>query len=185
MPGRSRFQPSLVLAAFVLAGGLYGWATSRLPSPHDPSLFWVGNLCAPWLVLSFLAGRAQASLRLAVLAGILTDIACVSGFYLTFLTLGPLTPAAFADWLRFCEQWLVAAVVGGAAYGALGWAWRRRHVLLAGLAVALPFIAEPLLWPLYDGHYRGPWFLWAAEVAVGAALATGIRRRGLARPLSR
>jgi uncharacterized protein DUF6518 len=178
-----RVRPWLVVAGFVVAGGAYGWATSRIPSPHDPSAFWIGNLCAPWLVLSFLAGRAQTSRWIAVLAGALTDVACVAGFYLTFLTLGPVTIASFGDWLRFSEQWLVAAVLGGAVYGALGNHWRRSHVLVAGLAVALPFAAEPVLWPLYDGRYRGPWFVWAGEAAAGLALGALVlgaaRRQGV------
>ncbi len=83
-------HPTLLLAAFVLGGGLYGLATSSIPSPYEVSAFWVGNLCAPWLVLSFLAGRTQRSWRWAVTAGALTDLACVGGFYLSFLTLDPL-----------------------------------------------------------------------------------------------
>jgi hypothetical protein len=181
-PFASRRWPSLV--AFVLVAGAYGRASAAIPAPSDPSLFWIGNLCAPWLVLSFLAGRAQRSLPLAVLAGALTDIACVVGFYFTFLSLDPsrfgladATPLAtvaltsLGDWLRFTAQWLLAAVAGGALYGALGLLWRRAHLLAAGLALALPFVAEPVLWIVREGRYEGPWPIWAVEVVVGLGVA--------------
>jgi hypothetical protein len=52
-------RPRLILPAVVLLGGLYGYATSSIPSPRDVSVFWVGNFCAPWLVLAFAVGRTQ------------------------------------------------------------------------------------------------------------------------------
>ena len=147
------------------------------------TVFWVGNLCAPWLVLSFFAGRSQASWRWAAVAGALTDVACVGGFYLSFLTLDPArlglpssTPLAsialtsLARWVEFIAPWVLAAIVGGAVYGSLGHLWRRSRLLAAGLALAAPFIVEPALWPLRNRYYQGPWFLWASEMAVGLAV---------------
>lgn len=67
--------------------------------------------------------------------------------------------------------WVLAGVIGGALYRTLGHFWRRSRVLAAGLAVAAPFIAEPGLWPLRNGYYQGPWFLWTAEIVVGLAVA--------------
>lgn len=186
-----------VLVACAAVGFLFGFGTSSIPSPHDVSVFWIGNLCAPWLVLSFFAGRMQRSLGWAVLAGVLVDVACVVGFYIRFLTLDPLklglppaTPlttvatTSLRHWLFFIALWLAAGAVGGAVYGALGSSWRRSKPLAAGLAVALPFVAEPGLWPLRNGYYQGPWFIWAVEVAVGLAVAlcvVGIRSRTVAR----
>lgn len=193
-PARSSRHTLALLPAFVLAGGLYGFATSSIPSPHGVSAFWIGNLCAPWLVLAFLAGRTQRSWRWAVAAGALIDIACVVGFYLNALTLDPLElglPAStsmltiattsFGRWLNYIAYWLLAAVLGGAIYGALGFWWRRSRLLVAGLALAAPFLVEPVLWPLRNGYYQGPWPLWAVEVVVGLLIVGGImreRRRG-------
>lgn len=177
-------RSALLFVAFAVAGGLYGRATASIPSPGDPGVFWVGNLCAPWCVLAFLAGRAQRSGRLAAFAGALADVACVAGFYLPFLTLDPQrlglprsTPlstvalTSLGDWLRFCAGWFAVAVAGGAAYGILGHLWRRSHLLAAGLAVAAPFVAEPALWVLRNGRYEGPSVIWIAEVAFGLAVA--------------
>jgi hypothetical protein len=99
------------------------------------------------------------------------------------LGLPPVTPfftiatTSLHSWFAFVAPWIAAAVIGGATYGLLGSWWRRRRSAAAGLAVALPFLAEPVLWPLYNGHYKGPWFIWAAEFAVGLSIALGIVRR--------
>ena len=135
-------------------------------------------------MLSFFAGRAQTSWRSALIAGALTDVACVGGFYLSFLTLDPVelglsastplptvAPTSLVRWLDFVAYWVLAGVIGGAVYGTLGRFWRRSRLLAAGLAVAAPFIAEPGLWPLRNGYYQGPWFLWAAQMVVGLAVA--------------
>ncbi len=177
----------------VVVGVLFGRGMSQIPSPHDAHVFWVGNLCAPWLVLAFLAGRVQRRRRWAALAGVATDVACVAGFYSEFLFLpldsmglSPGTPVRVAvttdveRWLTFIAPWLGAAVLGGLVYGLLGWWWRTARPLAAAVALGLPFVAEPALWPLEDGFYRGPWPLWAVEVAVGLAvvgLMAAARRR--------
>ena len=157
---------------------------------HGTSDFWVGNFSAPWLVLAFVAGRTQRSLALGMLAGVLADVGCVVGFHLGFLTLDPLElgmPAtsggwsvattSFAHWIGFIARWLLAALLAGAAHGAPGWWWRRSRAAIAGLAVAAPFLAEPLPWPLRNGYYHGPWPLWAAEIVVGLAILAALRTR--------
>jgi len=172
---------SLVLMLLsILAGSLFGLGMSSIPSPHDVAIFWVGNFCAPWLVLAFLAGRAQRSWRLSALAGVATEIACVTGFYARFLTLDTVrlglpksTPTmtvaeiSVSRWLYFIAPWIVAGVAAGLVYGVFGFLWHRSRPLVAGLAVALPFFVEPVLWPIRNGHYQGPWGVWATEVSVG------------------
>ena len=175
--------------AFALGGFAYGLVTSRIPSPHGGGVFWVGNLCAPWLVLAFMAGRAQRSLGSAALAGALTEIACVVGFYVQFLTLDalrlglphqtPLTEVAttsLSRWLVFISPWLVAALAAGPAYGVLGQLWGRSKALVSGLALALPFLAEPALWPLANGYYKGPGLIWAGEVTLGLLIVVAVLR---------
>jgi hypothetical protein len=177
-------NPLVRLGAMTVAGFVYGLATSYIPMPGHGvvSEFWLGNLCAPWLVLAFVAGRLQIARAWAVAAGSLVDLACVFGFYFRTFDLharwgddpsapAPSVLAEVGRFLHVREQWFAVALVSGALYGGLGWMWRRRRWLPAGLAVAAGFVAEPALWPLYNGFYKGPWFVWAIEVLVGVAVA--------------
>jgi hypothetical protein len=179
-----------MLLMVAVAGAAFGFGMSSIPSPHQVSVFWVGNFCAPWLVLSFLAGRTQRSWAWAAIAGVLADVACVVGFYSRFLTfdamrLGlPLSSSladrvsvGFTHWFNFIAPWLLAVLLGGGLYGVLGSWWRRSRSTAAGVALALPFLAEPGLWPLRNGYYQGPWFLWAVELAVGIVVAGVMVRR--------
>lgn len=192
-------RPLLLLAGSVVAGILFGRVMSQIPIPRDARVFWLGNLCAPWLLLAFLAGTAQRGRLWAVLAGAATDVGCVLGFYAEFLTFSPrnlglpdgtpmssVVAIAVERHLVFMAPWLVAAVAGGLVYGLLGWWWHTTRPLAAAVALGLPFIAEPALWPLQYGVYRGPWPVWALEVTAGLALIAlmAIRRGRLRAPVT-
>jgi hypothetical protein len=167
----------------VISGLAFGKAMSLIPSPHSVHLFWLGNLCAPWLVIAFLAGRSQLNPLRAATAGLLAETACVVGFYAQFLFPGrrslglsdstPFFHYALIDllqWLGFVAPWLLIAAATGLLYGLLGFWWRRSAPPVAALAIGLPFIAEPGLWALRDHEFRGPAILWVAEVALGVGL---------------
>jgi hypothetical protein len=167
----------------VILGLAFGKAMSLIPSPHSGHVFWLGNLCAPWLVIAFLAGESQRDPLRAATAGLLAEIACVVGFYAQFLFHGrsslglsdstPFFHYALIDlrqWFVFVAFWLVIAVTSGVLYGLLGFWWRRSAPPVAALAVGLPFIAEPGLWALRDHELRGPSYIWVAEVALGVGL---------------
>src|SRR5258705_10996629 len=79
----------VLLGAFAIGGALFGFSVSSIPSPSDPTPFWVGNFSSPWALLAFLAGWSQRSWLRAAWAGAAGDIACVVGFYCRFLTLDP------------------------------------------------------------------------------------------------
>jgi hypothetical protein len=161
-----------LLLVAVVGGFLYGYLTSRIPSPHDPAVFWVSNFASPWLVLAFLAGRPHRAPLPAGLAGVLADVASVTGFYQHFLfvrdpensTLWSRLPG----WLSFACPWFVVAVLGGTIYGLVG-RWSRRAPALAVAALAVPFLLEPWIWPIFHAR-QGPWLIWLAETAVGLAL---------------
>ncbi len=172
-----------LLVGFGVGGALFGVAVSHIPAPDDPALFWIGNFSAPWAVLPFLTGRAQRSWRWAAAAGLVADVACVAGFYGGFLTADPnrlglpastpvteLVITGLAGWITFIAPWVVLAVATGLLYGVLGCWWGRSRALIAGVAVAVPFVAEPVLWWLYRGFLPGPAYLWLVEIAVGAAV---------------
>jgi hypothetical protein len=175
----------LVLSA--LAGALLGLFMSSLPAPSDTGTFWVGNFSAPWAVLAFGAGWAQRSKLWAAIGGVAAEVAIVAGFYGQFLVgdfadprklLGPepypghlpFIETAVANWLSFAGPWLVLAIGAGVVYGLLGRWWGQSRSIVAGVAIALPFIVEPVAWRVYDGFAKGPLVVWFVEIAVGITL---------------
>ena len=174
----------LVLSA--LAGLLLGRLMSSLPAPSDVGTFWVGNFSSPWAVLAFLAGWSQRSRAWAATAGVMAEAACVAGFYGHFLVgdfvdprrLGfvdstdalTLIGTAVSQWLWFIAPWVFVAIGAGVVYGLLGRWWGESRSIVAGVAIALPFIIEPAAWRVYVGFAQGPPVLWLAEVAVGIVI---------------
>ena len=175
----------LVLSA--LAGALLGLFMSSLPAPSDIETFWVGNFSAPWAVLAFGAGWAQRSRLWAAIGAVAAEVAIVVGFYGRGLVgdfadprnlLGPapypgLLPfieTAVANWLSFAGPWVVLAIGAGVLYGLLGRWWGQSRSIVAGVAIALPFLVEPVLWRVYDGFLKGPLVVWFVEIAVGITL---------------
>jgi hypothetical protein len=179
MPSITR-APAARLVACALASFVFGLAVSRIPSPRGVGVFWVSNLSAPWLVLAFVAGWLQPSRSWAALAGLLTDVAAIVGFYLHFLLVDP-GPGPFgratpllrrlaenmASWLGFIAPWVAYAVVAGLVFGLLGLWWSRSRSLVAGLAVSLAFVLEPFAWAIHDGRLPRPYDIWIAEAGVG------------------
>lgn len=166
-----------------MGAGLFGLAISAIPSPHDVLVFWVGNFSSPWAVIAFFAGWAQRSAVRAAVAGAMVGAATVVGFSASFLTLDParlgLPPStprltvlepSVVSWTSFTAFCLAIAVAAGLGYGSLGAWWARSPSLLAGIALALPFLAEPWIWPLYTGHYQGPVGMWVGETAAGVCV---------------
>ena len=179
-------RPWMLLALWALAGLLLGRLMSSLPAPSDVGTFWVGNLSAPWAALAFGAGWAQRSRLWAAVAGAAAEVACVVGFYGQFLVgdlvdprrLGfvdstdalTLTGAAISEWLWFIAPWVVVAIGAGVVYGLFGRWWGESRSIVAGVAIALPFIVEPAAWRVSVGFGQGPLVLWLVEVAVGIAI---------------
>jgi hypothetical protein len=177
----------VVLGISAVCGALFGLAVSAIPAPDEPTVFWVGNFSSPWAVLPFLAGWSQRSVVWAAFTGAVADVASVVGFYAKFLMFDPaafdlprstdittIVVTSAGHWLEFIGPWVFLAVAAGLLYGTLGAWWGRSRRLVAGVAVAMPFIAEPLLWPIYNGFYKGPLVVWVAEVAVGLLLLAWI-----------
>jgi hypothetical protein len=165
----------LVFIAFTLAGWTFGLLDSRIPMPTSSTALWAGNLGAPWLVLPFCAGWAQGAKRWPLASGALTCTAAMVGFFGPGSGWGPASVAFVAGWIA------VGALAGG-LYGRFGFAWGRSRALLEGLALAVPFILEPLAWRWGLGYSQGP-PIRNAELAAGLALLVYVvcasRRRAL------
>ena len=177
----------MLVALSALAGALLGLFMSSLPAPSDIGTFWVGNFSAPWAVLAFGAGWAQRSRLWAAIGGVAAEVACVAGFYASVLAgpivdpwshFGPppypglltLIETGLSHWLWAIPSWVVLAIGAGFVYGLLGRWWGQSRSILAGVAIALPFIVEPVAWRVYDGFGRGPFVVWFVEIAVGITL---------------
>jgi hypothetical protein len=155
------------VAVVAIAGYAYGAVTAAIPAPGDPAVFWPGNLAAPYVALPFLAATWRFDRRVAALAGMLTAMAMVAGFY-GFLFVGGVTPSeldlpltttvreamltAYGRWLGTFVlgspggiPWLVVAAVVGLIAGLLGHAWAAGGRTWAGVAVASLFVLEPLI----------------------------------------
>ncbi|MFL6124602.1 DUF6518 family protein [Actinophytocola sp.] len=192
-------KSALLALAAAVGGAVYGLLTSLIPSPQGTAAFWISNLSSPWLVLAFLAGWSQRSWLWAAVAGVLADVFAVSGFYFQFLVydehggyrgytpppLLTLIRSNLSGWLHFVAPWLLAALVAGIAYGLLGRWWGARRSVVAGIAVTVPFVFEPLAWFAYYGFWRGPAVLWFGEALVGVGLSllviAVLRRHGRTR----
>ena len=166
----------LVLVGFTVAAWAFGALDSRIPMPSSSAVFWAGNLGSPWLVLPFLVGWAQRSRGWALAGGTLVCTASMVGF---FGPGGAWGPTSFA----FVASWLMVGALAGGLYGLFGHAWGRSRALLDGLALALPFVLEPLAWSLGLGYAQGAVPFWYVEMAVGVALLAWVvvanRRRAV------
>ena len=89
-------RPSLILVISVVGGWAFGLLDSRIPMPSSSTVFWTGNLGAPWLVLPFLAGWTQPSRRRAILGGALTCVAAAAALERWDGHLGPGNLNAYA-----------------------------------------------------------------------------------------
>lgn len=176
-------RPFVLLISSALAGLLLGRFMSSLPAPSSIETFWVGNLSSPWAVLAFLAGWSQRSRAWAATGGVAAEVACVAGFYVKLLFVDPdhlglphstdavtLIGTGVSQWLWFIAPWVAVAVPAGVVFGLVGRWWGESRSIVAGVAVALPFIVEPAVWRVRVGFGQGPTVIWFAEVAIGIAI---------------
>jgi hypothetical protein len=190
-------SPLFRLVLVALAGAAFGKGISLIPAPETQQVFWVANLSSPWLVLSFLAGFSQRSLRWAAGAGIVADVSCVMGFYAQFLSLDPqrfdlprsapllnVAIVSTSDWLVFIAPWVLFAIGAGLLYGSAGYWWARTRSLIAVAMVTVPFLIEPLLWRIRLGYFQAPAVLWISEVSLGV-LAFAVMARASSARLNR
>jgi hypothetical protein len=159
-------RPTVRVFVAVVIAYLLGWIAGRLPSPHDPAVFWISNVGGPYLVVGFVAG-AWATRRAvsATVVGSVCAAAAVCGLY-DFLTIGsnarghqglpPGTPwftaaaQAYRRWFALLlwggVPWLTIAIVIGLAAGYLGHRWAASRSRLGIIAVGAALILEPILY---------------------------------------
>lgn len=178
------------VAALLAAGAAFGVAVAAVKGQDAGVRSALGNTSAIWILVPFLAGWRCSTAARGALAGAATTLVALLGFYAAEAAILDLGPHPWYVDLRLTlgsgrvyESW---GLVSGPAFGALGALWGTRRLLVAPLAVAVAFAAEPLaarlavdagLWG-GDGPLSYRW-LWVAEMLIGGAaiVALGVARR--------
>ena len=186
----------LVIVALLLSAafGAVDQYLGSLPGAHlwaaqVPWVTEVSLLSAPWLLLPFLAGATQREPKRAALLGVACTMSALAGYVL--MTLSPvenaeLTVTSVEGYIRSSDRVIVGGLVTGPLFGWLGYRWRAEGAWLGALLVAAAFCLEPLA-RTAAGHGQEIRFttVWAAEVAIGLALAAYVavtaRRQGAQR----
>ncbi len=187
--------PTPVRVCVIAVGAYaYGFIAEHLPAAQtDATIFWIGNLAAPFVLIPFLAGAWHFRPVAASAVGALAGVAAVAGFYdlvavarttaveqglPTSTPTGTVIAQAYANWFRNLllgdpggRPWLAVALVTGLIFGYLGYTWARKGSRLAASAVAAVFIVEPLVHVAGHRYNLRPLNLsiWGLEALIGVA----------------
>jgi hypothetical protein len=164
----------------VLAGLAVGAATSFGQAHLNSPWLALVNSASPWLVPSFAVGALERRPLPAAVAGLVTCLLEVVGYYVTTSLRG------FSGSVGFEVFWSACALLGGPVFGVAGCLWRSGSERLRGLGAAVipaAFAAEGLIGYGLDLHYTSSA---ALLVVLGVAFAVilglpGRRLPGLAR----
>jgi hypothetical protein len=166
-----------------------------------------GNISAPWLLLSFVAGASAVRVRVAALIGLGAALAALAAFYVAESVLLDLGAHSWITDLgltvRAGRFYFVGSLVSGPVFGALGGIWAKRRSTIVAASLALLFALEPLTVWAYQrrigrqvgtGALTNHIWMWVGEVIIGLTATTVIlvpalgRARGfasLSRPRNR
>lgn len=156
-PRRRGLAGLLILAAAFAFGALDQYIGSLFSNFATA----VSGMSAPWLLLPFAAGAAQATRPAAAGSGAIWLRAAGFGLAATWLavigyvlmidspmegvhpTVRVVTATVHSQW-----PWWLGGLVSGPLYGVLGWLWRSRRSWLSAALAAIPVLFEPVL-----GHF--------------------------------
>jgi hypothetical protein len=115
----------------VVAGLLTGILTLALQAVLPEALNRLANSGAIWVTVAFAVGALATSWRSAALAGTVSLLLAVGGYYTAAAVAGAgISTGALLIWGG-------TAIVGGPVFGAAGWAWWTRRDRLEAAAAAL------------------------------------------------
>jgi hypothetical protein len=174
------FGTSILVGA---ALGAAAWLSDQLQWPY--SLLIPANMIGVWLGVAFALGASARTIPTGALRGLIGLLAAVAVYYLLFAALGAGYRAIGAG--HAATVWGLVALLAGPVLGGAGAVWRHssgrpRAVAVAVLAAAL--IAEGVVFGVTRlvhidqlGNDPGA-LLYAAEIAIGAALPAILLRSG-------
>lgn len=178
------------LALTAVAALSFGAAMSEIHGSQGGLRATIGNLSAPWLLVSFGAGAALGGPRIwrGAAAGLLVTTVALCAFYVTNIwVLGIFGHGILGDlWFALSTgaYYIRLGLISGPVMGAVGALWRQRRSLGMGLAATGLLVFEPLAWFAYQHGALPPGFVavTVAEVSVGVALSVALvawRRRSV------
>jgi hypothetical protein len=138
----------------------------------------LGNMSAPWVLVPFVAGMRARGLWRGALLGLAVTLLALLGFYVAEAAVLDLGSHPWWVDLQLTVKWNLYdswGIVSGLLYGSLGALWSARRSLVAGVAVGVVFLGEPVvafllahagIWDAELLHYT---WLWVAEVIAGTA----------------
>lgn len=164
------------LVWLLIAGVAFGASVAVVKGQDVDARAALGNTSAPWVVVPFLAGMRYRRFWHGALVGVAITMAALLGFYVAEAAVLDLGPHPWYVDLRLTAGHVYVyekfGVLSGALYGALGALWASRRSRVAGVALGLAFVAEPLivlvLWR--SGHWGRsleldyPW-MWGGDAA--------------------
>ena len=160
----------LLASAGLLVGVATSFAQQWLDTPWDG----LANAASPWLAVAWLVGLGQRSVGLAAVAGTLTCVGEVLGYYSASAARG------FGISESFVAFWLACALTAGPLFGASG-QWARQHGLIGSIgAAAVPatFLGEAVgSYAIRLGYAGNAWVFGAI-----GALATLVALARTAKP---
>jgi len=181
----------MIFAVAALVGVVFGAADQYLGSltPFVALGAWtvsVSQMSAPWLLLPFAFGCTQDRARRAILLGLVATLAALAGYFamavspLEGVALGQIPHAALAEIssnFTPAHPVILGGLVTGPLFGLLGQRWRVSRSWIVAALIAGAFLLEPLA-RVADGQLLGPTWVWAAEIALGIGLMTGLLLAG-------
>jgi hypothetical protein len=168
----------LSLASLVLAALAFGAAIAVIKGQDVGFRDALGNMSAPWVLVPFVVGMRARSLWRGALLGLTVTLLALLGFYVAEAAVLDLGSHPWWVDLQLTMKWNLYdswGIVSGLLYGSLGALWSARRSLVAGVAVGVAFLGEPVvafllahagIWDAELLHYT---WLWVAEVIAGMA----------------
>ena len=152
----------------LLLGAALGIGT-RLVYHGPTELLWLHKVGVPWLAAAFLVGALRPAVRAGAVHGALALVVAVVVYY-------EVPVADSGSHIRL--GWIWIAVPAGAAYGALGAAWRNheRWRLAATAFLVGAFLGEAMIWYGRDRPHVAVAEYCAAALLLGLLLPRASQR---------
>jgi hypothetical protein len=169
-------------ALTILIAGIALGATMRLMRHAGTPIPKIAALGVPWLAVAFAVGALERERLRAAASAAAALVLAVGVYYLLQSGVEGRTSVRYAALMAVL--WSLASVGVGAAFGALGAAWRQRRGPVAAAVLSGAFVGEAMLL-LVVWRSDAAYTVLTCELVVGLALPFALTRRSaVALPLT-